>query len=418
MKNVRYNVANKRGYLYYGLGACSIEGFEIIGLEIKYKGKVSTESTAGDGYILMNKNNTIIMFPIAQHDSLNSLFRYSGTLEIISATAIDKNFKQVLCTIIPQMDYSELLRTKAEDMTTNSENLKGQSYYKQKIQKKDEIIKNLYSDNEFYLSDGTAYNSGTFRSDPSWNNAELCSIGAEWDDTPSIGDFFKGSLSELFLYNIYLSQSQVKTLYNGREPYNHKEGIASANLVAWYRMGDGTLDRVELTGTENVVISDMAHPSTMGNNNLVSNGTFTTWDSPTAYGDDPGTWAIEHSDASSYLTDISPGIRFTWTDSEDLYITQSILTAGTTYKMEIQIDAISGTGAKIRTYEGYYNIGSFTTVGTHTAYWVATGTTFILAREGTAGSADIARVAVYAMTGYAGAGVNMSNVTAFSGDTP
>ena len=83
------------------------------------------------------------------------------------------------------------------------------------------------------VSDGTAYNSGTFRSDPSWNNAELCSIGAEWDDTPSIGDFFKGSLSELFLYNIYLSQSQVKTLYNGSEPYNHKEGIASVNLVAW-----------------------------------------------------------------------------------------------------------------------------------------------------------------------------------------
>ena len=28
-------------------------------------------------------------------------------------------------------------------------------------------------------------------------------------------------------------------LYNGREPYNHIEGIASSNLAGWWRLGDG-----------------------------------------------------------------------------------------------------------------------------------------------------------------------------------
>ena len=50
---------------------------------------------------------------------------------------------------------------------------------------------------------------------------------------------FNGNISEIAVYNIALSSNQVNTIYNGREPYNHKEGIASGNLQAWWRMGDG-----------------------------------------------------------------------------------------------------------------------------------------------------------------------------------
>ena len=53
---------------------------------------------------------------------------------------------------------------------------------------------------------------------------------------------FNGNISEVAIYNKGLSASEVKTLYNGREPYNHKEGVCSSNLQAWYRMGDGALD--------------------------------------------------------------------------------------------------------------------------------------------------------------------------------
>ena len=50
---------------------------------------------------------------------------------------------------------------------------------------------------------------------------------------------FVGKISEIAFYDTALTASQVKTLYNGREPYNHKEGIATGNLKAWWRMGDG-----------------------------------------------------------------------------------------------------------------------------------------------------------------------------------
>ena len=56
------------------------------------------------------------------------------------------------------------------------------------------------------------------------------------------GNHLTGNISEMAIYNTALTASQVKTLYNGREPYNHKEGVASGNLTHWWRMGDGRLD--------------------------------------------------------------------------------------------------------------------------------------------------------------------------------
>ena len=53
-------------------------------------------------------------------------------------------------------------------------------------------------------------------------------------------DYGGGHISEVAVYDIGLSASQIKTLYNGREPYNHREGILSSNLKGWYRFGDGT----------------------------------------------------------------------------------------------------------------------------------------------------------------------------------
>jgi len=60
------------------------------------------------------------------------------------------------------------------------------------------------------------------------------------NNTLDIGDAFQGNISDVAIYNTPLTASQVATIYNGREPYNHKEGIASGSLVGWWRMGDGT----------------------------------------------------------------------------------------------------------------------------------------------------------------------------------
>ena len=83
-----------------------------------------------------------------------------------------------------------------------------------------------------------------------------------------------GSISEIAIYNTNLSSSQAKVIYNGREPYNHREGIALGNLTAWWRMGDGT------ESASGVTIYDMSSNS--------NNGTMTNMDATTDYtGDVP-----------------------------------------------------------------------------------------------------------------------------------
>lgn len=61
----------------------------------------------------------------------------------------------------------------------------------------------------------------------------------EADETSGVS-FWIGKISEIAVYNTALSTGQVKTIYNGREPYNHKEGVGASNLTHWWRMGDGT----------------------------------------------------------------------------------------------------------------------------------------------------------------------------------
>ena len=89
----------------------------------------------------------------------------------------------------------------------------------------------------------------------------------------SSAENWNGSISEVAIYNSALSASQVKTLYNGREPYNHKEGIASGNLKAWWRMGDG------LENHSGTTIYDMSNNS--------NNGTMTNMASDDFVGDTP-----------------------------------------------------------------------------------------------------------------------------------
>ena len=81
-----------------------------------------------------------------------------------------------------------------------------------------------------------------------------------------VGREYKNKMSEVAIYNTALTASQVKTIYNGREPYNHKEGIASANLKGWWRMGDGLENH---SGTTIYDMSDNTNNGTM--NNMESN---------------------------------------------------------------------------------------------------------------------------------------------------
>ena len=71
---------------------------------------------------------------------------------------------------------------------------------------------------------------------------------------------FTGNISEVTYYDgTALSALEVKTIYNDREPYNHKEGVLSGNLTQWWRMGDGRLDKYASNGTVGL-IGDEVNP--------------------------------------------------------------------------------------------------------------------------------------------------------------
>ena len=72
------------------------------------------------------------------------------------------------------------------------------------------------------------------------------------------------SISEVAFYNKALSSNEVNTIYNGREPFNHKNSAFSGNLTAWWRMGDG------LENASGTTIYDMSSNS--------NNGTMTNMD--------------------------------------------------------------------------------------------------------------------------------------------
>tara|TARA_Y100000310_G_C20659466_1_gene803871 strand:+ start:828 stop:1970 length:1143 start_codon:yes stop_codon:yes gene_type:complete len=90
------------------------------------------------------------------------------------------------------------------------------------------------------LSHAVGTSAGTYIAIP--NSAVNLTIGSD----PT--NFFNGNISDVAIYNTALTSSQVKTIYNGREPYNHKEGVASGSLVSWWRMGDGALDHRQTLG--------------------------------------------------------------------------------------------------------------------------------------------------------------------------
>ena len=108
--------------LYYGNGSCTIEGSEIRGVEIRYRGAIEINDKTSDSFAITHQKNGILVFPIGE-GTLNDLFDYTGEFKITSVIVADNNAKSVRTTIHRVMDYVELLNTNAEDMTTKSEDL-------------------------------------------------------------------------------------------------------------------------------------------------------------------------------------------------------------------------------------------------------------------------------------------------------
>ena len=150
--------------LYYGNGECTIEsgGAEIRGVEIRYRGAIEIDDKTSDAFVINHQKNGIMIFPIGE-GTLNELFSYAGELKILSVIVADTDAKKVSTSIHRVMDYTELLTTNAEDMTTISEDLSAtyvSGYKVAKTSLKQPNLNNQHTSNqngELYLEGGTLY---------------------------------------------------------------------------------------------------------------------------------------------------------------------------------------------------------------------------------------------------------------------
>ncbi len=151
--------------LYYGNGTCTVEGTNIRGVQIKYRGSITIEDKTSPSFAIAHKNNGIMVFPIGE-GYLNELFDYEGEFKILSVIVGDNNAKRVSTNIKRVMDYSELLNSNAEDMTNLSEELSAGYTHGTKpstSSSNQKIIPNLSTaDNmKLYYADGTPFH-GSF----------------------------------------------------------------------------------------------------------------------------------------------------------------------------------------------------------------------------------------------------------------
>ena len=148
--------------LYYGNGECSIEGSDIRGVEIRYRGAIKIDDKTSDAFVINHQKNGIMIFPIGE-GVLNELFSYTGEFRILSVIVADTDAKKVHTSIHRVMDYTELLTTNAEDMTTKSEDLSAtyvSGYKVAKTSLKQPNLNNQHTSNqngELYLEGGTLY---------------------------------------------------------------------------------------------------------------------------------------------------------------------------------------------------------------------------------------------------------------------
>lgn len=149
--------------LYYGNGTCTIEGSNVMGLEINYNGNITIDDKTPTGFALMAGDSKILIFPVGE-GFLNELFDYEGEMKIVSARVVDNLGKIIPTTIHRVMDYSELLTSNAEDLTVNSEDLNSTYHYGRKPTKTTivhKIISNRHTSNNrstLYLDNGELYN--------------------------------------------------------------------------------------------------------------------------------------------------------------------------------------------------------------------------------------------------------------------
>ena len=195
------------------------------------------------------------------------------------------------------------------------------------------------SNNPVMYINGVSVAIGSPRNTPSGTKDDDSSLNLLIGASGLASREFDGSISEIAMYDTELTASQVRTLYNGREPYNHKEGIATGNLKAWWRMGDSRFDGFASEGIwqgSSGLITDEVNP-TKGSD-LFDSGVGD-------YSSSIGAWSAEGSNTVEIdsgavkitYDDDSDGARLNLNDAADL---TTDLTVGKVYELTFDPDFI------------------------------------------------------------------------------
>lgn len=98
------------------------------------------------------------------------------------------------------------------------------------------VVYDNSADDVFYYLDGIGDGKDTSFTG-TWNDTKKLHIGTRGSgDEPH---HIVGNISDAVAYEGALSANEIKTIYNGREPFNHMDWSQSGNLRGWWRMGDG-----------------------------------------------------------------------------------------------------------------------------------------------------------------------------------
>ena len=149
----------------YGKGNCFIngEGSEIFGVEIRYKGAIEITDKTPDNFTIMKGSDKILILPSNFNNSLTDLFDYMGYIKIISVVVADKIGMPVSTSIHTDFETSDSLKTKAEAITKNSENLNASNKYGKTVKNtivNKNIIENQHTTKnnvKLFYSDGKIY---------------------------------------------------------------------------------------------------------------------------------------------------------------------------------------------------------------------------------------------------------------------
>ena len=208
--------------------------------------------------------------------------------------------------------------------------------------------------------------------------------------------YFTGSVSEMAIYNRFLSASEVTQIYNGGEPFNHMDSSFKSNLQGWWRMGDGALDSFG----DNGLIDDEVDPTIGGE--IIVNGTFTGNTSPWSLG---SPWAYDDNNVTC--------------SANNNNLSQDIsAVAGETYKVKVSITAYT-SGTLICDLGGSEDIRLIFDQSTNNnmvGYLTALNTND-LRFYGGAFRGTIDNITVYKVFGTPGIMMNMSQSN-YTGDTP